>query len=119
MEDRKDGTEDTAHGSNLGEKKFVCPVCGKLLHEKNLPDMESVIYDNLYYRGGVRIASPKVQLYCYFDHRYDEERFTIENPHSLVGVVDAEFDQGECTGFVIAKIRPAEDSKSQNPTERR
>ena len=102
-------------GTVKREKKFVCPVCGKLLHEKNLPDMESVIYDNLYYRGGVRIASPKVQLYCYFDHRYDEERFTIEEPHGLVGVIDAEFDQGECTGFVIVEIRPAEDVKSQNP----
>ncbi len=101
------------------EKKFTCPVCGKLLHEKNLPDMESVIYDNLYYRGGVRIGSPRVLLYCDFEHRYDEERFTIENPHSLVGVVDAEFDQGECTDFAIAKIRPAEDVKSHNPIERR
>ena len=106
-------------GTVKREKKFVCPVCGKLLHEKNLPDMESVIYDNLYYRGGVRIASPKVQLYCYFDHRYDEEGFTIEEPHGLVGVVDAKFDQGECTTFAIVEIHPAEDVKSQNSTERR
>ena len=34
-------------------------------------------------------------------------------------VVDAEFDQGECTGFAIVKIHAAEDSKSQNPVERR
>ena len=89
---------------------FVCPVCGRLLHEKNLPDMESIIYDNLYDQGGVRIGSPKVRLYCDFEHCYDEEGFTMENPHNLVGAVDAEFDQaGDCTTFVLVEIHPAKE----------
>jgi len=35
MEGSKDGTECT--DGNLREKKsFICPVCGNLLHERNL-----------------------------------------------------------------------------------
>ena len=46
------------------EKRNLSALCGKLLHERNLQDTESIIYDNLYHQGGVCIASPKVQLYC-------------------------------------------------------
>lgn len=47
------------------------------------------------------------------------ERNEIEDSHSLVGIYDAEFDQGECTGFILVEIRPAEDVKSKNSIERR
>ena len=112
MGDRiEDGTED--QDGNLGEKKFVCPVCGQILHEKNLPDMQSIIYENLYDQGGVRIGSPKVRLYCDFEHFFDEEGLTMDDPHDLVGAVDAEFDQaGDCTRFVLVKILPAGNAKS-------
>ena len=108
MEGSKDGTDNT--DGNLREKKsFVCPVCGNLLHERNLLDMESIIYDNLYHQGGVRIGSPRVWLYCDFEHCYDEEGLTMDNSHDLVGVIDAEFDHaGECTAFDIVEIRPAQ-----------
>ncbi len=108
METSKDGTGIT--DGNFREKKsLICPVCGNLLHERNLPDMEGIIYDNLYHQGGVRIGSPRVRLYCDFEHCYDEEGFTMDDPHNLVGVVDAEFDHaGECTAFDIVEIRPAQ-----------
>ena len=110
MEDRKEGTD---RNCNHGEKKFVCPVCGQLLHERNLPDMHSIIYDNLYLQGGVRIGSPRVRLYCDFEHCFDEEGLTMDNPHDLVGVVDAEFDQeGDCTRFSLSEIRAADNVKN-------
>jgi len=104
----KDGTGST--DGNFREKKsLICPVCGNLLHEKNLPDMEGIIYDNLYHLGGVRIGSPKVRLYCDFEHCYDGEGFTMDDPHELVGVIGAAFDHaGECTAFDIVEIRPAQ-----------
>ncbi len=47
------------------------------------------------------------------------ERKEIEDSHDLVGIYDTEFDQGECTAFVLVEIRPAEDVKSHNSIERR
>ena len=99
---------DKNQDGNLEGKKFVCPVCGGFLHEKNLPDMESIIYDNLYDQGGVRIGSPKVRLHCDFEHCFDEEGLTMDNPHDLVAFIDAEFDQaGDCTKFVLSGVHPA------------
>lgn len=110
MKDRKDGTEEQDSGEKI---TFVCPVCGKLLHERNLPDMHSIIYDNLYLQGGVRIGSPKVRFYCDFEHCFDEEGLTMDNPHDLLGVVDAEFGPaGDCTRFSLSDIRAAENVKS-------
>lgn len=106
MEDRRDSTEP----DNLGEKRLFCPVCGQILHERNLPDMQSIIYENLYAQGGVRIGTPKVRLYCNFEHYFDEEGLTMDNPHDLVGIADAEFDKsGECTAFELVEICPADE----------
>lgn len=103
---RKKEEEPDSECGNLSY--FTCPVCGELLHKKNLPDMESVIYDNLYHEGGVRIGSLRVWLHCDFEHLYDEEGFTIENPHDLVGYVDTAFDQsGECIKFSLSEVCPA------------
>ena len=88
--------------------RFVCPVCCELLHEKNLPDMESVIYDSLYYARDVCIWNSRVQLYCDFEHRYDEEGVIIEEPHDLAGFIDAGVDfSGECIKFPLSEIHPA------------
>jgi hypothetical protein len=55
----------------------------------------------------VLIVDSKVTFLCEFEHRYDEDWITIEEPHDLVAVVDAEFDgSGECILFVITEIRP-------------
>ena len=117
-----DRIEDGTEPGNLGEKKFVCPVCGRLLHKKNLLDMESIIYDNLYHKGRLRICSSRVHLCFDFKHCYNEEGFRMDDSHSLVGVVDAEFDQaGDCTRFVLKEIRAADNAKSiEDPrTDRR
>ncbi len=108
MESSKDGTGIT--DGNFREKKsLIYPVCGNLLHERNLLDKESIIYDNLYHQGRVRIGSPRVRLYCDLEHRYDEEGFTMDDPHDLVGVIDTAFDQsGECIQFEVIEIYPAE-----------
>jgi len=95
-------------GSTIQQKKdvtFVCPVCEKPLHTSNLVDMKSIVEDNLYYVGGVKIVSDTI-LHCDFEHRYDEEGFTLENPHPLVATVKAAFDiTGDCIHFTIVDIR--------------
>ena len=106
MEDRKDGTED--QDGNLSEKKsFVCPVCGKLLHEVNLPDKESIIEDSLYHVDGVRIVNSQVQLLCDFVHRFEKEEVTLDKPHDLTGLVIAVFDGlGNCIQFNLVEVYP-------------
>ncbi|KYK32606.1 MAG: hypothetical protein AYK19_15305 [Theionarchaea archaeon DG-70-1] len=87
---------------------FVCPVCGKLLHKNNLVDAKSIVEDNLYYVGGILIVSD-VWLHCDFEHRYDEDGMTLDEPHNLVAVVKAAFDKkGDCIHFDIMDIRPRE-----------
>ena len=89
------------------EKEIVCPVCGRQLHDTNLVDAEGIIDDKIYAAGGVLIVDSKVTFLCEFEHRFDEDWITIEEPHELVAVVDAEFDgAGECIRFVITDIRP-------------
>ena len=104
--EKKDGTED--QDGNLREKKsFVCPVCGKPLHEVNLPDQESIIEDSLYYVSGVRIVNSQVQLYCDFVHRFEKEEVTLDEPHDLVGLVIAVFDElGTCIQFNLVEVYP-------------
>jgi len=84
--EKKDGTED--QDGNLREKKsLVCPVCGKLLHEVNLPDQESIIEDSLYYVDGVRIVNSQ--------------------PHDLTGLVNVVFDGlGTCIQFNLVEVHP-------------
>ena len=89
------------------DKEIVCPVCGRQLHDTNVVDAEGIIDDKIYADGGMLIVDSKVKLLCEFEHRYDEDGFTIEESHELVAVVDAEFDgSGECIRFVITEIRP-------------
>ena len=101
---------DWETGSFLQEKKIraFCPVCGKLISEKYLPDVEGFIDERLYYIGDVRIISAAV-LECDFFHFYDEEEeVVLEDPHSLTAVVNTEFDHcGTCTTFEIVEIHPA------------
>ena len=98
------------------EKNFVCPICGKPMSEKFLPDKKGFIDERLYHVGGFRIIAHTV-LECDFIHFWDEEEDgTVDEPHDLTATVDVAFDQaGECTGFVIVEICPAEDVKSQGP----
>ena len=89
------------HGEDM---RFVCPVCKRVLHEDNLVDVRSVVEDNLYFVGGVLIVG-KVRLHCEFEHRFNEAEVSIDEPHKLMAVVDAEFDgSGGCVHFEIRKI---------------
>ena len=103
---------DTGQDGNLPEKKderFVCPVCGKPMSEKYLPDKKGYIDERLHAVGEFRIIA-KTVLECDFIHFWDEELDgTVDEPHDLTATVDVAFDKsGECTGFDIVKIRPAE-----------
>ena len=99
---------DSEHGTSiLSDRKVVCPVCGSQLHEINLVDKKGIIDEMLYSNEDVLIVDSEVTLFCECEHRYDEEEFTIEDPHKIVAVVDAVFDgSGECTQFEITEIRP-------------
>ena len=93
--------------------QFICPVCGNQLHETNLPDKESIVKDNLYHEGGVLILSSHVLLRCDFEHLFEREDITLDDPHKLVAFVEAAFDEsGECTRFVLVGIYAAENVKS-------
>ncbi len=99
----KQGQADTDQVKD--EDTLICPVCGRPLYEDNLVDAQSVVEDNLYDMGGVRIVDCTVHLECDFTHQFDEEGFTLDEPHNLVAVVDAEFDEtGECIRFAITEI---------------
>ena len=102
------GHADTSIDESQKPEKgiFVCPVCRTLLPEDDLVDVKSVIEDNLYYVGGIRIVNSQIELQCNFQHRYSEEGFTIDEPHNLVAVVTAAFDEsGCCILFEIVDIR--------------
>jgi len=105
--------EEEGH-SNTGEdvsqehekENFICPVCRRPLNEDNLVDMKSVVEDNLYFVGGVHIVGYAC-LHCDFEHQFDEKEVTLNEPHKLVAVVDAEFDgSGECVHFEIKEVLP-------------
>ena len=87
--------------------KMVCPVCGKQISSKFLPDAQGFIIENLYHIGNVRLVS-KVIMECDFFHFYNEEEDrTLEDPHSLTAIVSADFDCfGECVNFDIVDIAP-------------
>jgi hypothetical protein len=104
--DKKD--IDSEHGTSiLSDRKVVCPVCGSQLHEINLVDKEGIIDEMLYSYEGLLIVDSEVTLLCECEHRYDEEEFTLGDPHKIVTVVDAVFDGSEeCTQFEITEIRP-------------
>ena len=101
--------EDRGESQNTGGiiEEARCPVCGKPLHKENLIDQKSVIEDNIYYVGGVRIINSCVQLHCDFQHQFNEDGSTMDEPHQLVGVIQAVFDDnGECITFCIKEILP-------------
>jgi hypothetical protein len=90
------------------EDTLDCPVCGRLLQKGDLADVQSVVEDNLYDLGGVRLVDSHVRLECDVEHRFDEKGFTLDEPHDLVVVVDAAFDEsGSCVQFVIIGVVPA------------
>ena len=99
------GNESDFECENFSD--FICPVCGKLLHEVNLPDQESIIEDSLYYVDGFRIVNSQVQLLCDFVHRFEKEEVTLDEPHDLTGLVIAVFDgSGNCIQFNLVKVHP-------------
>ena len=111
MVDRKmeeKGQADTG-GNPVKEhekERFVCPECRKPIHVNNLVDMKSIVDDNLYYVGGVLIVG-KARFLCDFQHHYDEEGATVKELHTLVAVIDAEFDQsGRCIRFDTVEVQP-------------
>jgi hypothetical protein len=107
MEVADSGQEHVDGAGMLSDKKVICPVCGNQIHDTNLVDAEGIVDDILYSYGGVLIVDSEVTLLCECEHRYDEDGFTIEEPHKLVAVVDAVFDEsGKCTQFDITDIRP-------------
>lgn len=90
---------------STSKEVFVCPVCKTPLNTINLVDAKSIVHDNLYYVGGILIADSHMCLYCDFEHRYDENGNTLENPHPLIAKVRAVFDtSGECVHFDILEV---------------
>ncbi len=113
MSDRKMEEEGHADTDKIDEssfkdhkkERFVCPVCRRPLHKDNLVDVKSVVENNLCYVGGVLIVGRGVQLRCDFEHRFNKKEVSTDDPHKLVAVVDAEFDEsGECVQFEIKEI---------------
>jgi len=83
----------------------ICPVCRGPLHTTNLVDVKSIVEDNLYYEGGVLLVDCPVKLHCNFEHRYHKEGFTLDEPHNLVAVVEAVFNnKGNCIHFAILEV---------------
>lgn len=72
------------------ENTLDCPMGGRSLHKDNLVGAKSVVEDNLYDMGGVRIVS-NVRLECDFEHQFNEEGFTMDDLHKLVMVINTEF----------------------------
>lgn len=108
--DMLDRKKEIGYANSVGERKsrIDCPVCGRPLYKGDLVDVKSVVEDNLYDMGGVRLVDSKVRLECDVEHRFDEEGFTLDEPHELVVVVDAVFDGlGNCVQFAIKEVVPA------------
>ena len=89
---------------------FACLVCGKLMSEPHLLDVQSVITKGGYFVQKTRIVSSKVIFEHEFDHyRDEEENIGMEESHTVVTVISAEFDgTGECTVFDILEICPCD-----------
>jgi hypothetical protein len=90
--------------------RVTCPVCGRLLGDQNLPDIEGVIKDGIFHLDeNNRIINSRVTIEHEFDHFYnEEENKEMNEPHSLVSIIEAEFDdKGDCIRFDILEVRPA------------
>jgi hypothetical protein len=82
---------------------FSCPVCGKPLIVRNLPDRASIIDDMLQLEGIHFVG--EVKIYCDFEHDFDENGDHIDEPHKLYAVITMRFDEsGRCIGFHIANV---------------
>ena len=87
----------------------ICPICGEIISEEYLPDINGFVDERLYWSGEIRITSG-VTLECDFFHFFNEEEgLTLEEPHLLTAEVEAFFDQtGKCLTFNIVEIRKKE-----------
>lgn len=79
-------------------------MCRMRLHKNNLVDSKSIIEDNLYYVGGVRIVNSHMQLHCDFEHQFNIDGLRMDESHPLVAVVEAVFNEKECVNFKIVEI---------------
>ena len=95
-------------GGKQNQKKVICPVCGKVLGEKNLPDYESVITEQLYFAADIQFINCEFLMRYTFEHYYDEEaQMPMEEPHTVKSVIRVRFDEsGACTAFDILEVHP-------------
>ncbi len=102
-------TERDTNPPSQKKLQIACPVCGKVMSEKYLPDTKGFIDERLYFCNGFRVIAATV-LECDFYHVYDEEEETmLEEPHDLTATVNVAFDKsGKCTAFDITEVRPAD-----------
>lgn len=93
----------------ISEKEVMCPVCGKLLGKRNLPDAHAAIEDGLYFTGDVCIVNSQVTLHYDFVHYIDEEEgISVKEPHHITAVIQAAFDDtGRCATFHLVQILPS------------
>ncbi|MGC1119674.1 MAG: hypothetical protein WBA22_01155 [Candidatus Methanofastidiosia archaeon] len=97
-----------------GHEEFqtICPVCGGILCENNLPNVESVITDGILFCSKKdRIINSRVLIEHKFNHFYNEdEDCTLVDPHTLISVIEAEFDgSGHCIAFSVVRVYPPVD----------
>ncbi len=94
------------HSEDGMELRIICPVCGKSLTSKNLPDAESLIEEQVYLAETFQIINSIAVLKYTFCHYYDEEEdMPMEDPHEVVSEIRVEFDgSGACTAFDIVGV---------------
>ncbi len=56
-------------------KRVICPVCGKEIHEVNLPDVKSIVEDNLPW-GGLVLVDSSACFLINCEHRYEDAEKT-------------------------------------------
>ena len=91
-----------------GRASIACPICGKRLSDQ-LPCIESVVTEQLYFSEYVRIVNSIVTIRYIFSHDRDEENENspLEISHPLVAVIRLVFNNsGECTEFDILDVLP-------------
>jgi hypothetical protein len=118
VEDARTGEADThTNEVSLKDKKGItCPVCGGILRNQ-LPNVESIVDDMLYFTEGISIVDSEVTVKCEFDHCRDEddEDFPLEHSHLLVAVLHLTFDTtGTCSGFEIVDVLPWQKSVAES-----
>lgn len=88
----------------IGDKKQICPVCGKELFD-HVPDMESVLAELSYDGKSIRIVTKEVVIEADFDHALDEEGLSLDEPHPLVAVIKIRFDSsGKGISYEVLQI---------------